>query len=317
MTSTGGKLRVLDLFSGIGAYALGMKRAGYDIAALCEIDDWCRDLLRQNFAGTTILHDIREADFSKVDADAIVGGFPCQDISRAGKRAGIAGTRSGLFWEMVRAFRVVRPLFGVVENVAALLDRNGGMGVVLGAMAEERYDAEWDCISLDELGAPHGRPRVWIAFTDSDRTEWQERGGTTVRRRQRGKEEGAEAPSYGHDANIGERAAIPFPGRKRLSGGGPQSPSDAYRQRKLQSPWVFAHVRGWIRDGNAGAFWSCNWQAKFEALRGMDVRSPTRLDRARDSRAIGHIGNADPPQIPELIGRAILASLASSQSEAA
>lgn len=310
------KLRVLDLFSGIGAYALGMSRAGYEIVGFCEIDEWCRRLLQQNFPRTTVHHDIRDVDFSRINADVIVGGFPCQDISRAGKRAGIAGARSGLFWEMVRAIRVVRPLVAVVENVAALLDRNGGMGVVLGALAEERYDAEWDCISLDELGAPHGRPRVWLAATDSDRTEWQERGGTTVRRRHRGAEEGAKASAHGHDADAGEGAAISISRGKWISSGGPQSPSYANRQGKLQSPWVFAHVRRWIRDGNAGAFWSCHWQAKFEALRGMDVRPPTRLDRSRDSRAIGHIGNANPPQIPELIGRAILASLAQ-QLEAA
>lgn len=303
------KLRVLDLFSGIGAYGLGMVRAGYEIAGFCEIDDWCRNLLKQNFSGVPVHGDIREVDFSRIDADGIFGGFPCQDISRAGKRAGITGARSGLFWEMVRAIRVVRPLFVGVENVSALLDRGGGMGVVLGALAEERYDAEWDCISLDELGAPHGRPRVWIAATDSDRTEWTERGCEAVRRGERRAEESAEAAADCNSTNFGEGEAIPIPGRQRIPKCCSRPASNAYRERKLQSPWVFGYVRRWIRDGAIRTVWSDNWQAKFEALRGMDVRPPTRLDRSRDSRAIGHIGNANPPQIPELIGRAILQSM--------
>lgn len=303
------KLRVLDLFSGIGAYALGMQRAGFSIVGFCEIDEWCQRLLQQNFPEVPTNADIRDVDFARIEADVIIGGFPCQDISRAGKRAGIAGARSGLFWELVRGIRVVRPICAVLENVAGLLDRGGGMGVVLGALAEERYDAEWDSISLDELGAPHGRPRVWIAATDSDRTEWADGGGEAVRRRERSEKEGSEVAADCYDANAREGAAVSLSRRERVPGRRSPSPANPHGIRKLQSPWVFRHVRRWIRDGDAGAIWACDWQAKFEALRGMDVRAPTRLERARDSRSIGHIGNANPPQIPELIGRAILQSM--------
>lgn len=92
--------------------------------------------------------------------DVICGGFPCQDVSFAGTGAGLAGTRSGLWREMVRAICLVGPQYAVVENVAALLSR--GMGTVLGDLAEIGHDAEWDCLSACRFGAPHARERVFI-----------------------------------------------------------------------------------------------------------------------------------------------------------
>lgn len=97
--------------------------------------------------------------------DVICGGFPCQDISTAGKGAGITGSRSGLWREMLRTIRLVRPRFAFVENVAALLYR--GMGTVLGELAESGYDTEWGCISAADVGAPHLRERIWIVGSDS------------------------------------------------------------------------------------------------------------------------------------------------------
>lgn len=93
--------------------------------------------------------------------DAVVGGFPCQDISYANPDgSGLAGTRSGLFWEMARTVRMVRPSFWLVENVVAILRR--GMAAVLKEMASSGYDAEWDCISAASVGAPHFRARTYI-----------------------------------------------------------------------------------------------------------------------------------------------------------
>jgi DNA (cytosine-5)-methyltransferase 1 len=104
--------------------------------------------------------------------DIITGGFPCQDISTAGKGAGIqydkstgeAHTRSGLFGQLVRTIRLVRPRYALLENVAALLSR--GMGTVLGDLAEIGYDTEWDCISAADVGAHHIRERIWILAHD-------------------------------------------------------------------------------------------------------------------------------------------------------
>jgi len=92
--------------------------------------------------------------------DVICGGFPCQDISVGGKRTGISGSRSSLWRYMLRAIRVVRPKYAIVENVAALLDN--GMGRVCGDLAEVGYDTEWHCIPASYVGAFHQRDRVWI-----------------------------------------------------------------------------------------------------------------------------------------------------------
>ena len=111
--------------------------------------------------------------------DIITGGFPCQDISVAGKGAGIqydqstgeARTRSGLWGQLCRTIRLVRPRVALVENVADLLNR--GMGTVLGDLAEIGYDTEWHCIPASHIGAPHNRDRVWI-IADTERGQWRQ-----------------------------------------------------------------------------------------------------------------------------------------------
>jgi len=153
-------LNVLDLFSGIGGFSIGLERVGMRTVAFCEIDPRARKVLAKHWPEVPIFEDVRTIDHEGIDANVICGGFPCQDISLAGEGAGLAGERSGLWRELLRAIRVVRPDFAIVENVAALLGR--GMDVVLGDLAEIGYDAEWHCIRASDLGAPHERDRVWI-----------------------------------------------------------------------------------------------------------------------------------------------------------
>jgi DNA (cytosine-5)-methyltransferase 1 len=146
----------------------------------CEIDPFCRDVLRRHWPDVPILHDVRTTEFP--NADVICGGFPCTDVSRAGKRAGITGPDSGLYRELVRAIRVVRPKVAILENVAALL--GDGMGDVLGDLAEGG-DCRWieyDCVPAVAVGAPHERDRVWIvAHTAEERSQ-----GTQLQRRNSG-----------------------------------------------------------------------------------------------------------------------------------
>lgn len=152
-------MNVLDLFSGIGGFSLGLERAGMRTVAFCEIDPHCRKILAKHWPGIPIIGDVHAADFPRVDV--ITGGFPCQDLSESNVRGtGLAGPRSGLWRELLRAIRLVRPLYAIVENVAALLNR--GMGTVLGDLAEIGYDAEWHCIPAATIGAPHIRDRVYI-----------------------------------------------------------------------------------------------------------------------------------------------------------
>lgn len=168
------KLRVLDLFSGIGGFSLGLERTGgFETVAFCEIEEFPRKVLRKHWPEVPIYEDVRTltADVLERDGiavDVITGGFPCQDISTAGKQAGIGeGTRSGLWSEIVRLTRELSPRYVIVENVANLLSgpsekRGGWFGRVLGDLAECGYDAEWENIPASALGAPHRRERVWI-----------------------------------------------------------------------------------------------------------------------------------------------------------
>lgn len=161
------KLKVLDLFSGIGGFSLGLERAGgFETVAFCEIDPFCRQVLAKHWPEVPCHEDVAATDFAAIGpVDVVAAGFPCQDVSVAGDvwglGTGLAGERSGLFWHVVRAVRLVGRPIVLLENVAALLDR--GMGSVLGAMATAGYDAEWNCFPAAAVGAPHSRDRTWIA----------------------------------------------------------------------------------------------------------------------------------------------------------
>ncbi len=150
-----------SLFAGIGGFDLGFERAGIKTLWQVEIEDYCRKVLERHFPNAKRYAEIRECGADNLErVDIISGGFPCQDISNAGKRAGIEGERSGLWSEMLRIVCELRPRYVVVENVSALLGR--GMGRVLGDLAEGGYDCEWDCLPAAAFGAPHIRDRVWL-----------------------------------------------------------------------------------------------------------------------------------------------------------
>jgi DNA (cytosine-5)-methyltransferase 1 len=180
-------MNVLDLFSGIGGFSLGLERAGMRTVAFCESSSFCRRVLMRRWPGVHCYDDIRTltADRLAADgiaADVICGGFPCQDISNAGKGAGIDGERSGLWTEFARIICEVRPRYVVVENVAALLNR--GLDKILADLAALGFDAEWHCIPACAVGAPHRRDRVWIVATMADAAAvgFQERHRLLTRR---------------------------------------------------------------------------------------------------------------------------------------
>lgn len=169
------KLRVLDLFSGIGGFSLGLERTGgFETVAFCEIEPFPRRVLAKHWPEVPCYEDVRTLTAARLAADGIfgidiiTGGFPCQDLSGAGRQRGMGeGTRSGLWSEIVRLVGELRPGFVIVENVSALLagpsERRGGwFGRVLGDLAECGYDAEWENIPSAALGAPHRRERAWI-----------------------------------------------------------------------------------------------------------------------------------------------------------
>ena len=170
----GTKLRVLDLFSGIGGFSLGLERTGgFETVAFCEIEEFPRRVLAKHWPEVPCYHDVREltAETLRRDGiavDVITGGFPCQDISSAGRKAGIAGgTRSGLYAEVIRLAGDIRPNFIILENVANLLagpsgQPGGWFGIILRDLAELGYDAEWENIPAAAVGLAHRRERIWI-----------------------------------------------------------------------------------------------------------------------------------------------------------
>lgn len=170
-------MNVLDLFSGIGGFSLGLERAGMRTVAFCEIDPYCRKVLAKHWPDVPCYDDVRTLTAKQLISDGIrvdvmCGGFPCQDISVAGLGAGLAGERSGLWRDYARLIGELRPSYVIVENVAALLSR--GLGDVLGDLAAIRYDAEWHCIPASYVGAPHDRDRIWI-IAHPERGQWRQK----------------------------------------------------------------------------------------------------------------------------------------------
>ena len=235
------KLKVLDLFSGIGGFSLGLDRAGgFETVAFCEIEPFPRKVLAKHWPEVPCYEDVTTADFSTIGpVDLVTGGFPCQDISFAGKGAGLAGERSGLFWQIIRTVGMVgRPKL-LLENVAGLLNR--GMGPVLGALAQVGYDAEWDCISACSIGAWHKRDRIWI---------------------------------------------FAYPNDERCKG----SPKKSLLGQQHLSGELVRGFEAWTGRQDLPASRVCN----------ADDGVPSRIHRLKG------LGNAVVPQIPELIGRAIM-----------
>jgi DNA (cytosine-5)-methyltransferase 1 len=244
-------MNVIDLFSGIGGFSLGLERAGMETVAFCEIDESCHKILNKHFNGVPIHKDIR--DFTGIEADVVCGGFPCQDVSIAGKQKGIKkGTRSGLWFEFKRIIKEVKPKYAIIENVERL--RSNGLVRVLNDLREIGYDAEWHTIPASAVGAPHKRERIWIIAYPS--------------------------------GNFSERIL---------------NPEDVIQDN---SQWQFPqNIRNWhgwkywfaknVFDGNGA-------ENATERNR-MDDGISKRVDRVR------WLGNSVVPQIPEIIGRAILA----------
>ena len=171
----GGPVNELALFAGAGGGILGGHLLGWRTRCAVEVDPYARAVLlaRQRdrcLPRFPIWDDVRTFDGRpwRGSIDIVTGGFPCQDISAAGKGVGITGERSGLWKHMARIIGEVRPRYAWVENSPMLVGR--GLAVVLGDLAEMGYDARWGIVGADDANAPHRRERIWIlAYSESTR----------------------------------------------------------------------------------------------------------------------------------------------------
>lgn len=309
-------LTVLDLFSGIGGFSLGLERTGgFKTIAFCEIDPFCRKVLAKHWPGVPVYEDVRALKCLPGFADVVCGGFPCQDISAAGRQEGIEGKRSGLWSELCRIIGEVRPRLAVVENVSRLLSGGDGawMGKVLGDLAEIGYDAEWHCIPASVVGAPHIRDRVWIIaypqHSDADRIRPYRAQGD-VRATERGHEQSSYAGALRGLLADRESLGRGTRGARRLDSSDPREPEQPLQNVAHTDSTRFQNDQGGAEDeglhrigaadysGGTGRE-SVGWGAEPDVGR-VAHGVPSRVDRLRA------LGNAVVPQIPELIGRAIL-----------
>lgn len=171
----------VSLFAGIGGFDLALERAGVKVVASVEWDAKAQEVLKRRFPQSQLFGDIQEVTGEQLiragfdpATGIITGGFPCQDLSVAGKRAGLAGKRSGLFWEICRLLDETRTQTVVLENVPGLLSSNQGrdMAVVIGALVERGYRVGWRVLDAQFFGVPQRRRRVFIVgcLRDARRT---------------------------------------------------------------------------------------------------------------------------------------------------
>lgn len=273
-------MKIGSLFSGIGGLELGLERVGVgDVVWQVEREPFCQTILAKHWPNAKRFDDVRTVGVHNLEpVDVICGGFPCQDISYAGKGLGLSGERSGLWQEFARVIGEMAPRFVVVENVAAILSR--GLGDVLGTLSGLGYDAQWRTIRASDVGAPHRRERLFIvAYTNSDgdhrRTE--------------------------HEANGARKAAASKSSRAENGGGGGEGRCEDFRRPAAPGaqPCLDRIVDGipgrvdrWpARPGEA--------QEPWEAPRTIE----TATNRTARLRALG---NAVVPQVAEVVGRWLL-----------
>ena len=330
------KLRVLDLFSGIGGFSLGLERTGgFETVAFCEIEAFPRKVLAKHWPDVPCYEDVRTLTAERLAADGIAvdvicGGFPCQDISFAGLGAGLAGERSGMFYEIARLIGELEPGYVILENVGALLSR--GLDAVLGTLASLGYDAEWHCIPASAVGAPHRRDRVWIiAYAGSKQHQsagnanrWTPSTGlpettlATPKSERCGEarelcERPEEWASGSGEVLANATRELPHWSRERakqdrsaeLANGGEDvaDANDIDAQRQFASfinpeEWSQQIIRSLGSCRNGGKWWATEPDVGRVA-NGVPDRS----------HRLKALGNAVVPQIPELIGNAILASM--------
>ena len=269
-----------SLFAGIGGFDLGFERAGFRCKWQVEIDDYATKVLEKHWPKVHRERDIKQCGSSNLErVDCIIGGFPCQDISYAGRGAGLEGERSGLFFEAVRLVRELQPRAVVLENVAALLTR--GLDRVLGTLAEIGYDAQWHCIPAAAVGAPHIRDRVFVlAYAQSVRNSERAKPPSGANAARQG---WAERPNK--HGGFSRKDDVADADSKQLGQRGFASNAKQARCKRIDHTGGQKSYVGWQR-----------W-ATEPAVGRVANGIPSRVDRLRC------LGNAIVPQVAEVVAR--------------
>ena len=286
-------LKVLDLFSGIGGFSLGLESTGhFKTIGFVEKDKFCQRVLKKNFKNIPIIGDIRNVKGSEFKADVITGGFPCQSISIAGKQKGKNDDRY-LFPEMLKVIREVKPKWIIGENVQNLINISNGtiLKEIIEGLETENFEVQCFSISASSQGAWHKRERIWIVANSNDRF------------------------SIGKDKKIQTR-------RNTINDGSSSNVSNtkcnehkytSTNQSRTSELWRFYSAKKkqtshdlWSKTSRCNApFRQESWWNFESRIRRIPHGLSERMDRFRKDR-IKSLGNSIVPQIAREIGKAII-----------
>lgn len=286
-------IKIGSLFSGIGGLDLAVEHVtGGRVAWHAEIDPFCRAVLARHWPGVPCFERVQDVGAGAAPVTVICGGFPCQDVSQAGKKAGLAGERSGLWSEYARVVCELRPAIVFVENVSGLLVR--GFGGVLGDLAAIGFNAEWSCLRASDVGAPHLRRRVFLLAARSSLSDAERDALRIIGQRVRQQREQSRAPVA--RAHGGDVANDHDDGRKQRRAAHDDHGHHAQRIHDLGRhswpPGPDALAETWRRWTLAGGPKPSVCRGAYGLSAGLDLRSGGRLRR----KSIKALGNAVVPQ---------------------
>jgi DNA (cytosine-5)-methyltransferase 1 len=284
-------MKMGSLFSGIGGLELGLERAipGLQTVWQVEKNSFCRSVLERHWPDATRYNNVRTVGAHNLEPiDILCGGFPCQDISIAGKGEGLDGERSGLWWEFHRLINELRPRVAVMENVSAIDVR--GLSAVVGSLSQIGYDCQWTIISAAQCGAPHMRRRWFGVAYPSSITD----GGWTTTN--------ASAGQSRQDVSVQARGATTD---------AHDTAGDATHTngKRIQEQPIWSESMGPARQSQCGSSQTPGAQQNY--WQGFPTQSPVcrrddgvpnRVDRLRA------LGNAVVPQCAEWVGQQIVKS---------
>lgn len=280
------KLKVLDLFSGIGGFSLGLERTGgFETVAFCEIEEFAQKVLKKHWPDVPIYEDVRTIDGTAISADIVTGGYPCQPFSTAGKRGGAEDDRH-LWPEMYRVIKAVRPRWVIAENVAGHISM--GLDTVLSDLESEGYTWWAFVIPACAVDAKHRRDRVWIVANASSQRHGNEKRVHADKNEERDIAPSEQGGRAEQDRALSSDTLLAYATSKRQQG-----------QRKLCKRGCEKEAGEREADFIEPACIRCQW-ATEPAVGRVANGIPSRAHRLKS------LGNAVVPQIPELIGYAIL-----------
>jgi len=297
-------VKIGSLFSGIGGFELGLERAipGAETVWQAEQNPFCQKVLSKHWPKAKIYNDVKNITADKVEAvDILCGGFPCQDISLAGKGEGLHGKKSGLWWEMLRIISELRPRIIVLENVAAISIRGGCQ--VVGSLAEIGYCTEWTIISARDLGAPHLRRRWFAVAYSADSDKRRKKDTIRARRKKSSLRSSADSDSIRPGQTGDGRTRPPCREGNEIQRGRSQKSANSDSvscERGRLSCGVYKKDSNSNNSFQKERYWGKT--SPVSPLCGVDDGISNRLDRLRA------LGNAIVPQCSEWVGQQIVKS---------